>query len=233
MISREPEGLASVVGGDSVWQWFDDWHDDSRFSNHVEIDDLLSDCYFAFKDHHFPLLIELCGTSDPLEALSAAHSEDDLSLHVLCHRESWNTVLARIKQLHTKATVAELVTQDERGHTAFVLASRLGAPADPHAQPGLDTKKRNILAIANIDLQLPLHYAAERHTDPAASKLLVRHRPQALLAKDSYGFTPLDYAIECNESPAVVSLMRNLTAARCATIALRTTLLLCIKHGYV
>jgi len=30
-----------------------------------------------------------------------------------------------------------------------------------------------------------------------------------------------------------VSLLRELTAARRATIALRTTLLLCIKHGYV
>jgi len=79
-----------------------------------------------------------------------------------------------------------------------------------------------------------LHYAARSHSDPAAIKLLVCHHPSALLVKDNDGVIPLDYAVQLNNgNPAVVSLMRELTAARLATIALRTTLPFGIKHGYV
>jgi len=97
----------------------------------------------------------------------------------------------------------------------------------------LDAKKRNILDIADNALCRPLHRMAQRHPDPAAIKLLVSHHPQALLAKDKFGNTPLDCTIMLNKFPAVVSLVRELTAARRSTIALRTMLLLCIKHGYV
>jgi len=97
----------------------------------------------------------------------------------------------------------------------------------------VDAEKRNILAIADIDLCLPLHHIARGHHDPAAIKLLARHYPQSLLMKNIYGVTLLDFAIDHNPSPAVVSLLRELTVARLATIALRTTLLLCIKNGYV
>jgi len=57
---------------------------------------------------------------------------------------------------------------------------------------------------------------------------------QSLLMTDrKYGDTSLAWAIDNNKSSAAVSLRRELTAARRATIALRTSLLLCIKHGNV
>ena len=121
--------------------------------------------------------------------------------------------------------------------TVFTLASWLKAPVEVVESmtnlSKLDAKKRNVLGIVNIYLCLPLHFTAKYHPDPAAIKLLVGHHPQALLAEDKYGNTPLDLAIQVNENPAVASLVRELTAARLAIIALRTTLLLCIKHGYV
>ena len=76
---------------------------------------MLIDCYLAYKAHRFPRLIELCSTSDALEVLDTLNAEDDLSLHVLSLRESWNKVLARIKQLPVQAAVAELFDQDEFG----------------------------------------------------------------------------------------------------------------------
>jgi len=195
---------------------------------------LLIGCYKAFRQHRFPLLIELCCTSDALEALVAAHSEDDLSLNVFCIRESWNKVLARIKQLSTQAAVAELFFKNEFGLSTFAEASANKAAVEVLESIILlgkqDAEKRNILDIADFDLAIPLHLAAD-NPDPATIKLLVRHHPQALLMTDSqYGDTPLAWAIEDNESPAVVALLCELTTARLATIALRTTLLLCIKH---
>jgi len=74
-----PPALVATVGGKAILQHFKD-----SISNY----DLLVECYFAFKEHCFHRLIELCGTSDALEALVAALSEDDLSLHVLCCRRS-------------------------------------------------------------------------------------------------------------------------------------------------
>ena len=238
LIRRHPLVLASVMRGEPVWEWFDSVPPEDRFSNHDEIYDLLLDCDIALKDHRFSDLIELCGTSDALEALVAAHSEDDLPLHVLCFRESWDKVLARTKLRPTQATVNELFFQDELGRTSFAVAAGNEAPCllvlESMILLGkLDTKKRNILAIAAIDLSLPLHHTARRLPDPAAIKLLVRHHPQALLAKDRDDDTPLTCAIQCNENPAVVTLLRELTTARRATIALRTSLLLCIKAGYV
>jgi len=80
----------------------------------------------------------------------------------------------------------------------------------------LDAEKRNILDIVDLCLRRSLHHAAERHPDPAAIKLLVRHTHHpALLAKDTNGDTPLDCAIKYNKSPAVVTIMRTLTIACC------------------
>ena len=121
--------------------------------------------------------------------------------------------------------------------TVFTLASRLKAPVEVLESminlSKLDAKKRNVLGIVNIYLCLPLHFTAKYHPDPAAIKLLVRHHPSVLLAKTAEGFIPLDHPIEFNNSPAVVSLVRDLTTARHATLTLRTTLILCIKHCYV
>jgi len=238
VISRDPEALVSVVGGVRVWEWFNSMSAENRFSNHADIHRLLAHSYNSYREHRFPRLIELCGTSDALEALVAAHDEDDLSLRVLCLRSSWSMVLVRIKHLPVKAAVAELFSLDEIGRSAFAIASVEAAPVEVLESllilSKLDAKKRNILGIADIDLCLPLHNTARWHPNPAAIKLLARHHPQALLVKSKECGTPMDYAVQLNDgNPAVVSLVRELTAARLATIALRTTLLLCIKHGYV
>jgi len=76
--------------------WFDCLPAEKRFSIHDESDNLLYGCYLAFRVQRFPRFIELCGTSDALVALAAAHAEDYKSLCVLSLRHSWNEVLARI-----------------------------------------------------------------------------------------------------------------------------------------
>ena len=78
MISRHPPGLEPVVGGKSIGQSFQDLPAENCSSNFAEVHNLLVDCFAAFKQHLFPRLIELCGTSDALLALVATHSEDDL-----------------------------------------------------------------------------------------------------------------------------------------------------------
>ena len=99
VISRLPPALVTVVGDVRIWEFFKDLPAENRSSNDVEIHGLLVYSYVAYKQHRFPRLIELCGTSDALEALVAAHSEDGLPLFVLCYRKSWYKVLAGIKQL--------------------------------------------------------------------------------------------------------------------------------------
>ena len=152
---------------------------------------MLVHSYKAFKEHSFPRLIELCGTSNALEALVEAHSEDDMPLHVLCcrkFRKLWNKELARIERLPAQAAVAELISQDEFGVTAFAVASVSKAPVEVLESMillgKLDSEKRNVLDIVDIDLRLPLHHTAKHHPDPAVTKLLVRHHPSALLVKD-------------------------------------------------
>jgi len=122
----------------------------------------------------------------------------------------------------------------------------------------LDSRKRCLMAIANSIRYTALHYASECHSDPAVLELLIREHPLALSATDGFGRTPLQWATFNNRPAAITSLLTDATNAlaardyaalaagvhsdertvRCnapppATRALRTTLLLCIKHGYV
>ena len=76
--------LVSEVSGKPILTYFKRLPAENRSSNHDEVDDLLLNCYNAFKEHRFPSPIELCGTSDALKAIVAAHSEDDLPLHGRC-----------------------------------------------------------------------------------------------------------------------------------------------------
>jgi len=96
LISRNPETLVSLIGVEYVMSFFHHLPAENRFSNHAEISTLPRDCYMTHKLHRFPDLIKLGGTSDALEALVAAYDEDGLSLDVLCHRHSWDKMLARI-----------------------------------------------------------------------------------------------------------------------------------------
>ena len=140
-----------------------------------------------------------------------------MSLYVLCCRESWDKIPARIKRLPTQATVDELFYQDEFGQTTFAIASFRTAPVEVLESMlllgNLDAEKRNILDIAADDLRLPLHNTAHYHPSPNAIKLLVRRHHPALLAKDSDGFTPLGLAIKHNESADVEDLLNRLTIA--------------------
>ena len=189
--------------------------DEKRFSNHADILILLCECCNAYSKYRFPRLIELCGASDALKALAAAHVEDDLSLQVLCNRSSWNKVLVRIKLLSTQAAVAELFSQNELAFTAVTVAAHHGAPVkELKIMLGkLDAEKLNILVIAHISLCLPLHHTAQFHPDPSATKLLARHHPPALLAKSDEGALPLHYAFKFNNNPAIADLLRKLTTA--------------------
>ena len=136
---------------------------------------------------------------------------------MLCARKSWDEVIARIKKLPTQGAVAELFYQDELGVTAFADASAHKAPVEVLESmlllAKLDAEKRNILDIATAVSQTPLLLTAQFHPDPAATKLLVRHYPSALLVKSARGNIPLYGAIEPNESPTVASFLRKLTAA--------------------
>ena len=217
VVSRYPPALGSVVGGEGIVWYFRDLPAENRFSNYDEVFNLLLDCYVPYKQHRFPRLIELCGTSDALAALVAAHSEDDLSLEVLCLRHSWNKVLARIKKLPTQAAISELFSQDESGATTFARAADEAASAEVLESlfdlAKLDAEKRSILDIADFDLRLPLRYIAKRHPDPAAVKLVVRHHHPVLLTENNNHELPLDYADCHNKNPATVSLVRKLTVA--------------------
>ena len=94
LIRRDPEALCLAVDGGSIVDSFRCLPSENHFCNRDEIFYLLADSYNEFREHRFPRLIELCGTSDALAALAAAHSEDDLPLIVLSLRNSCNKVLA-------------------------------------------------------------------------------------------------------------------------------------------
>ena len=80
LINRHPPVLVSVVSGVCIVEYFHSMPAENSFINHDDIGRLLVDCCRTFRQLHFPRLIELCGTTDALEALEAAHSENDLSL---------------------------------------------------------------------------------------------------------------------------------------------------------
>ena len=63
VISRLPPALVTVVGDVRIWEFFKDLPAENRSSNDVEIHGLLVYSYVAYKQHRFPRLIELCGSS--------------------------------------------------------------------------------------------------------------------------------------------------------------------------
>ena len=125
-------------------------------------EDCEMDCLDAYKAHDFPHLIELCGTSDALETLVAAHVNEDLSLHALNYRDEWDKVIARINRLPTQIAVDELFFQDELGKLAFLITCSVEAleVLESMLELGkLDAAKRNIMDTADNDDWFPLHYA--------------------------------------------------------------------------
>ena len=75
VIRRLPEALLSVVYDRCIIRCYKNLPAKNRISNHGKIGRLLVDCINAYRQHRFPRLIELCGTSDALEALVVAFSE--------------------------------------------------------------------------------------------------------------------------------------------------------------
>jgi len=112
VISRDPEALVSQYNDRGISHFM--LHHSN--SPHCK---LIRSSWIQWKTHDYPRLIHFCGTSPALEALDAAHSDEDLPLRVLCFRELWDKVVARIKQLPPAAAVAELFGVDELGWTAL------------------------------------------------------------------------------------------------------------------
>ena len=129
-------------------------------------------------------------------------------------------------------TASELVFQDKFGMTALAYAAKIAAPVevlesmialyeqdDGTVQMGTESgrvpytlvvcEKKDILRTTCVRSRLPLHHAAKVHPDPDAIKLLIRHHPPALFEKDCEGEIPLTIAVMDNESPAVVTLLRD------------------------
>ena len=59
------------------------------------------------------------------------------------------------------------------------------------AKAKLDSRKRCLLAITDVDRWTALHCAASFHSDLAVVELLIREHPLALSTTISSGFTPL------------------------------------------
>jgi len=171
---------------------------------------LLVRSYNAYKKHHFEHLVELCGTSAPLLALIAAHTEDSLSLDVLCFRKDWPAVQSRLHRLRARAAVDEIFAQDGNGGTALARAVADEAPLavleSMIVVSGMDGEKRNILDIATIDGCLPLHLAALFRFDQGVIELLVRNYPRGLLAETVNGQTPGHFANVCDGAAADVDV---------------------------
>jgi len=115
---------------------------------------------------------------------------------VLCIRNSWNKMLARIKQLAPPAVVAELFYQDQFGGSAFALASAYKAPVEvlqsmlrlakldagaarEHGRAGQAGRQEEEHCVGSR-LEGPVYSVARKsihRTDAAAIELLARDHP--------------------------------------------------------
>ena len=184
------------------------------------------------------------------------------ALFVLVASGQWQEAITHIQSLADGDAVDQVFYQDQFGQTAVMLAIAWLAPLEL-VQPmitkaKLDSRKRCLLAITNMHLWTALHFTAHNHSDPAVFELLIREQPLALCATDDDGRTPLQDAISNNRPAPIVSLLTNTTNAlaagdyatfatlvhgdertlRCLVLtpdrlAVRVSLLLSIKHGYV
>ena len=118
----------------------------------------------------------------------------------------------------------------------------------------LDSRKRCLLVIT-CDRWTTIHCAAGWHSDPVFLEFLIREHSLALQTTNSFGITPQQVAIANNHPAAFTSLIAATTNSLAASdyaalvhgdestlrclaltpdrIAVRTSLLLCIKLGYV
>jgi len=120
LISVYPEALVQFVDGRNILVFCHK----ARGNNDNDIHRVVGSCWLNYKEHRFSRFIELCGTSEALEALDAAHSQNDLSLSVICLRKLFNKALANMDLLSAHAAVAEIFWLGEDGYTAFASAMR-------------------------------------------------------------------------------------------------------------
>ena len=123
---------------------------------------------------------------------------------------------------------------------------------------GHDPRKRCLLAITNDAGWTALHCAVYRYSDLAVLELLIREHPLALSATNYEGRTPLQWSLVYSRPTPITSPLTDTTNAlaagdygalaarvhgdedtiRCLALtpdrlAVRVTLLLCVKHGCV
>ena len=123
----------------------------------------------------------------------------------------------------------------------------------------LDSRKRCLLAITNQWGETALHFAAQHHSDPAVVEFLISEHPLAQSATKSRSRTPLQLAafVHRRNPNSIISLLTDATNALAASdyaalatrvhgsafalsylaspsyaacIAVRTSLLLCLKN---
>ena len=179
---------------------------------------------------------------------------------MLVANEQWQMAITHMQSLADHVAVDQLFYKNNWIPITYACAR--SAPLEVVqlmlTKAKLDSRKRSLLAIVTSGGNTTLRYAAGWHSDPAVVELLIREHPLALCETDDSGNTPQQVATNWNRSAAITSLLTDATNAlaasdyaalaarvhcdertiRCnilppATLALRTTLLLCIKHGYV
>jgi len=176
--------------------------------------------------------------------------------------QPWQVAITHIQFLAEGDAADQLFFQSQYGVTAIIYACYGSAPLELYqlmiTKAKLDSRKRCLLAITASYGRTALHCAAAEHSDPAVLELLIREHPLAMCATASNGRTPLQNAINYDRSAAITSLLTDATNALAASdyatlatlvhgderslrclalspdsLAIRVSLLLCVKHGYV
>ena len=184
------------------------------------------------------------------------------ALYNLVANQQYQVAITHIQSLADGDAVDQLFHEDKFGQTvvhASYYEAPLELYQLMITKAKLDSRKRCLLSITNQWGVLALHLAARWHSDPAVLEFLIREHPLALCATDFWGETPLQRAIVGNRPAAITSLLTDATATltagdyaalsflvhsstfalRClaspsyaARIAVRTSLLLCLKTAH-
>jgi len=183
------------------------------------------------------------------------------ALYDLVYSKQWQVAITHIQSLADDDSVDPIFFQDGDGCTAIIyacVAGQLELVQLMITKAKFDQRKRCLLAITTMYGSTALHCAARFHTDRAVLELLICEHPLALSATDSSGRAPLQRAIQFNKPAPIISLLTDTTNAlaagdyatfatlvhgdertlRCLVLtpdrlAVRVSLLLSIKHGYV
>ena len=170
-------------------------------------------------------------------------------------QRQWQVAITHIQSLADGDAVEQLFYQDGIGFTATIYACYCSAPLELVqliiTKAKLDSRKMCLLAIITESNEwTTLHCATNRHSDPAVLELLIREHPLALCAANCDGKTPhrpapftsllidATNALAASDYAALAARVHgDKFALRClaspsyaARIAVRTSLLLCLKN---